>query len=463
MTTQSSRSSGRMRVCGSTVSGESPAGSLIGGAGVMTNPITDETPDYPHRGHVLDATLGYDDHMASLEDMRREFPALGDRLCFLDWAATGLIPERTRLSVHRYVDELARCEGADATAVHGTHGETRQRARTVIAGLLGARRDDVALVENTTQGIQIAAESLRLEPGDNVLVSELDYLAVALPWLMRRRADRIEVRQVPCREGRLLADDVLACVDDRTRIISVSTTGWTTGALADIDGITALARSRGIHVVLDAVQTFGTVPLDVGQTDASFIAVGGHKWMNATLGAGFLYVRPGTAARARPQRFGFLNGHPSSSGSWPEWFSSGHASLDEDVVFPSNGRIFESGGTPSYVGALGVLGMGELLAEVGIDAIAKQVRDLGGVLIEQLESRGLKVWTPKDPAQRAGLIVATTGTVERDKAIVAGLRERGVAISARWAKGIGGTRWSIHGMNNAADLDRAMSVLDDIG
>ncbi len=400
--------------------------------------------------------------MASLEDLRREFPALDGPLCFLDWAATGLLPERARVAIHRYVDDLASCPTGSSTHVHMAHAETRSRGRKALAALLGARPDDIGFVANTTEGIQIAAEVLPLEAGDNVLVSELDYLAVALPWLMRRRGEKIEVRQVPCRDGVLSTDDVVAAIDDRTRVIAISTTGWTTGALTDVDGITAEARARGIHVVLDAVQTFGTIPLDVRRTDASFIAVGGHKWMNSTLGAGFLYARPGTAARARPKRWGFLNGTPTSAPSWPAWFSGGTASLDEDVVFPANGRLFESGGTPSYAGAIGLTSMAELLVDVGVPAIAAHVRDLGGRWIPELERRGFRVVTPKAPDARGGMIVATTDDRDRDRELVERLKDRGVAVSARWSKGIGGVRWSLHGMTTAADLERASVALDAV-
>ncbi len=398
------------------------------------------------------------------QDLRAHFPALDRGLVFLDWAATGLVPSGTQTAIHRYVDDLATCPTAASTHVHAAQAATRNRAREQVGGILNAKPDDVALVANTTEGLQIASECIRLQPGDNVLVAEHDYLAVALPWLQRRRSDKIEVRQVPGRPGELMhVDDMLKLIDDRTRVVAVSTVGWTTGALLDLPAIAGEVRARGLLLVVDGVQTFGVVPVDMKQTEVSYYSVGGHKWLCSTLGAGFLYVNPFVAARSRPTRFGFLAGLPSTHRNWWEWFTSGTASLDEEVVFPSVGRSFESGGTPSYPGAIGIAEMTELIGKVGVPAIADHVRALGTDLIQGLDALGLRVLTPREPERRAGIVVfVTPGAREGDLALVEKLKDRRIAVSARWAKGVGGVRVSMHAMNLPEDVDRLLVALKEI-
>src|SRR5262249_32257765 len=150
----------------------------------------------------------------------------------------------------------------ESTWMYERIGAVRDEARRLVAKQLGGDAKDVALVENTTFGLTAAASAIRLPEGSNVVLSEIDYLAVATPWKHRARRDRIELRWVPPRDGGIDISDVLERIDGRTRVIAISTIGWTTGALLDVEALAREARVRGILLVLDAVQTFGVVPLD---------------------------------------------------------------------------------------------------------------------------------------------------------------------------------------------------------
>ena len=395
----------------------------------------------------------------TLADLRAAFPVLDDGLCFLDWGATGLLPESARRAIHGYVDELARCPGADATWMHAVHGETRQRVRQLVAGLIGAAPKDVALMESTTAGLHVAASAIALAPGDNVVVSELDYLAVAMPWKRRAEDAGIELRWVPPRDDAIHPDDVLERVDDRTRIVALSTICWTTGAVLDLDALAGPLRTRGVHFVVDGIQTFGTFPIDVRRTPVAFLAVGGHKWLASLLGAGFLYVDPSVAKAHRPGDQGFLCGRPTR-GQWWEWFQDPLSSAQEDVVFPPFGRSFETGGTASYPGAIGLDASLSLFADTGVDVIANHVLDLGDALIAGLDDLGCDVLTPRDRRGRAGLIVFhVPGDADRQRDVAMRLRGDGVVVSVRYSGGRGGLRASLHGPNDASDVQRLLEAL----
>ncbi len=400
----------------------------------------------------------------ALRGLRSEFPVLDGGLCFLDWGASGLIPEASREAVKTFVDKLAECPSALSVWPWGEHGDgpsgTRTAARGRIAAALNAKADDVAIVESTTQGLQMAAEAIRTTEGDNIVLFDLDYLAVALPWTMSARARKLELRFAPHREGALHVDDVLARIDEKTKVVALSTICWTTGALIDLEAIGAECAARGILLVVDAVQTFGVVPLDPARISASFVACGGHKWLCSPLGAGFLYVSPRAAARARPGRFGFLSGRPSTHKDWPSWFRAGDCGADETPVFPTGGMSFETGGHPSWAGAIGLDRSLTLLGRTAPGEILAHVRMLGTRLIEGLDRLGLATWTPRDPALRAGTIVvrAPHGR-EQELAWCDELRKQRIAATARYAKGVGGVRVCFHGMNLAADVDRLLEAL----
>lgn len=396
----------------------------------------------------------------NLTELRRAFPAFGDGLCFLDWAATGLLPEPSRRKVHQYVDQLLLCPGAESTWMHGVHGKTRNDVRVLAARMLGARAADVALVESTTAGMNTFALAMPMRPEENVVLLSIDYLAVATPWKARAAREGFSLRWVDHRDGTVSADDILAACDARTRAVALSTICWTTGALIDLDTLAPALKDRGIHLVVDGIQTFGVVPVDVTRTPAAAWCVGGHKWLGSLLGAGLLYVDPDVAAAHPPPVIGFLSGRPAR-GQWWEWFSDPLASPRDDVEFPPAGRTWETGGTASYPGAIGLKESMSLLDAVGVPRIAEHVRDLGTRLIGGLESRGLEVLTPREPARRAGIIVfKVPGDAAAQTAAAAALRNQGIVVSVRFSEGVGGIRASLHGPNDETDVDRLLTALD---
>ncbi|MSR74146.1 MAG: aminotransferase class V-fold PLP-dependent enzyme [Planctomycetes bacterium] len=396
--------------------------------------------------------------MQALQNMRAAFPALDNGLCFLDWASTGLLPTPAHHALVEFLAACERCDSGESTWMHAAHGETRNALRTLLAQQLNAQARDIGLLENTTAGLNAAAGALRLQAGDNVILSEIDYLAVAMPWRHRARRDGLELRFVPPRAGRLCVDDLLERIDERTRVVALSTICWTSGALVDLAAIGRETRMRGIQLLVDATQTFGVTPLDTRAIPAQFIACGGHKWLLGTLGQGFLWVHPETAARHQPPFVGFLSGHPPQ-GHWGEWFSSSTSSLHDEVRVPSSARAFETGGTPNYAGAITLLASLRLLDSAGEGAIAAHVRSLGTMLIAGLLQRGYSVLTPVEPTERAGIVVFGAGGEVAEKALVQVLRTQRIVCSVRYAAGVGGIRISLHAPNTDADVQRLLAAL----
>jgi len=401
---------------------------------------------------------GVEKTMDALLGLRQAFPALDAGLGFFDWASTGLVPEPSLAAVHAYLRAAGACAATDATWVHGHGAKVRSEIRRTLARWLRGNPRDIALVENTTQGLNLAAQSTRLAPGDNVILSELDYLAVHMPWRQRARKDKLELRIVPHSDGRLRAEDLLERMDERTRVIAVSTIGWTTGELVNVDLLAREARQRGILLVLDATQTFGLTGLQVHEHAPHFVACGGHKWLLGSSGLGFLWVHPETAARQQPHLAGFLAGHPPQ-GSWPDWFASPQSRVDDEVLIPAVGQSFESGGTANIAGSVLLHGNLQLLDAVGPEQLLAHARSLGQQLIAGLDAKGYAVRSPRDDKARAGMVVFNAESAEAEQRLVAALRGQRIALSVRYTAGVGGVRASLHGANTANDVARLLDAL----
>jgi selenocysteine lyase/cysteine desulfurase len=229
---------------------------------------------------------------------RQHFPGLHDKT-FLDAACVSLAPRPAVEAIEKFLDLAMICPLESSTHHHIFMDEMRAASRPACAALIGARDDEIALVESTTHGLSLAADAIPLEPGDRVLLSDLEFLQVAVPWTQKRK-DGIEIDVVPNHKGEVRAEDFAARITPRTRVITVSTVQWTNGYRLDLAAFSRLCRERGIWLVVDAIQQLGALPLNVQETPVDILACGGHKWLNSPFGCGFLYINRESQARLHP-------------------------------------------------------------------------------------------------------------------------------------------------------------------
>src|SRR5207253_2368869 len=164
---------------------------------------------------------------------RQHFPGLLDKV-FLDAACVSLAPRPAVEAIERFLDLAMVCPLDSSTHHHIFMDEMRAAARPAAARLINANPDEIALVESTTHGLTLAAASIPLERGDQVLISDLEFLEVAVPWV-QRKAEGIEIDVVLNRNGEVLVDDFAERVTSRTRVIAISTVQWNNGYRVDLN------------------------------------------------------------------------------------------------------------------------------------------------------------------------------------------------------------------------------------
>jgi selenocysteine lyase/cysteine desulfurase len=391
-------------------------------------------------------------------DTRKLFPGLAGRT-YLDAASLGLVSIRTRDALRDLVELATHPPQGDTGEQHVRLARLRAAARPALARYLGTDAGSIALVENTSQGLSLAVDSIPLEAGDNVVLVRSDYLQTALPWARRRDREGVELRYVAPRGGRISLQTVAERIDRRTRALCLSSVQWTSGQRLDLGELSRMAREKDVWLVVDGAQHVGSVRFDLSRTPVDFLACSGHKWLNSPFGSGFLYVGPRPAAELEPPLVGFLGAHPPPGG-WGAYFADPSASAEDALGFPCNARPWESGGTPNFPGAVALHASVELLLELGPQLVEEHILRVSGRLIERLQEVGAQVVTPLEAPDRAGIVTFHWGSgVNDEQAAWSALRERRVQLSLRYGGGVGGLRAAVHFFNDEGDVDRLVEEL----
>lgn len=399
----------------------------------------------------------------TLAEVRKSFPAT-EKLVYLDAAAVSLISNPVYESIRSFLDLCIQPSSADASEHHLVMDAMRRRAIEEGALLLNAAEDQIALVESTTHGLNIAANAIPLQSGDRVLIADTEFLQVSIPWKMKESTVGIELVPVATGpDGVLTTDHFEAAMDDRTRVVCVSSVQWCSGYRIDLKALGELCRARDIYLVVDAIQQLGACDLDVQETPVDFLMAGGHKWLNAPFGCGLLYVSPDRLQELDPDSWGYL-ALEDPEGGWGEYFRRPEITPYSDWTFRSSAAKFEIAGTSNYPGAVGLGASLAQINELGIRNAEEHILSLGLRLREGLEELGARVVSPPSPDERrSGITIFNVfESPEEDRALLNRVLERKIFLAQRYTSGIGGIRVSTHFFNNQDDVDALLTALREL-
>jgi selenocysteine lyase/cysteine desulfurase len=368
---------------------------------------------------------------------RAEFPITG-RYSFLSHAAISPTSQRVADAVQSH---LLRTRTEPYQHYLGDMVALADDLRGQIATLINARSiDEIALMPNTATGINTAAVSLPLRPGDSVLVLDGDYPANIYPWLNQAHRG-VLTKIVPQHRGGLDLATLEQRIDPRTRVIALSTAMFATGFRNDIAAVGRLCHERGIFFVVDGIQTLGAFDLDVQGCHIDMLAAGSQKWLLSTPGSGFLYCRQELFEQLVPGAY-----VGAASVVDPQNY------LDYNFTFPPNAERFNTG-TINWTGMVALHAALGLLHEVGIARISRRVLHLVETLIADLTGRGYELVASTAPEHRSGIVVVSVPYAE---AVNTRLNEQGIIVTARGS----GVRIAPHFYNTVEEVLRVGKALD---
>ncbi len=368
-------------------------------------------------------------------EFRREMP-VARRWAYFDHAAVAPISGPARDAMVQWAEEAVN----DGDTGYPRWTAKIRRLRDRAAAMIGAEQDEIALVRNTTEGINLVAEGYPWQPGDNVVTRDDEFPANQYPWM--HLADRgVETRRIATDAGAIDLGQLEAACDRRTRIIAISWVAFANGWRHDLDQLAEIAHRHGALLFVDAIQGLGVFPLDVRQTPIDFLAADGHKWLLGPEGAGVFFTRREHLDRLRPVGVG-----------WNSVVGASDFSRIDLTLKPSAERY--EGGTPNTPGLIGLEASLELLARFPTAAIAQRVLEITDLACERLQQIGAVIQSDRSEAHQSGIV--SFELPERDSvAVRQSCLQRDVVLSCR----DGRLRISPHAYNDASDIDRLIEAL----
>lgn len=379
----------------------------------------------------------------TLRETSSDFPIV-DRMDFFNHAGVGPLSGRAARVLEGYARHAAQRAYVDS----GWH-RTIRGVRSAAARLIHARGEhEIAFIPNTSTGISLVAKGFEWQPGDNVVLTNVEYPANRYPWedLRRFGVELIEVAQH--RDGRIDVDDVVNAVTNSTRMVAISHVQYASGHRIDLKPISEMVHRVNGYLCVDAIQSVGVLPVDVQAQGIDFLSADGHKWMLGPEGAGIFYCREDLLQDLHPNTVGWLN--------MVNAMDYGRYQFE----FLPTAKRFE----PGTYNVPGLLAMGasiDLLLEVGIDEVWSRVDALNVRLCEGLEAKGYRIFSPREHEhERSGIVifdrpasdVRETPSPER---IVTDLEKQNIIIVVREGR----LRASPHFYNTAEQIERLVEAL----
>lgn len=229
--------------------------------------------------------------------LRAETPGCQSNLHF-NSAGAALMPQPVIDAQISYLRDEGRLGGYEAANLHLARLEDTYAA---LAELVGGRPDEIALAENATRAWDMVFYGLPLRTGDRILTSRVDYDSNFVAYLQRTKQTGATVEVIPALPtGEVDIEALDAMIDERVRLISISHAPTSNGLINPAEEIGQIARARGIPYLLDACQTIGQLPVNVGRIGCSFLTAAGRKFLRGPRGTGFLWIRRDLIPQTEP-------------------------------------------------------------------------------------------------------------------------------------------------------------------
>lgn len=408
----------------------------LAGTLVLNNDVLGALPPSPA---LLDRTLYDQNEQAYWREVRKQFLIPKDEV-YLNNGTAGSSPLPVlRAIFNSYNEWEMMAQPLDRYPVWG-YGPWNE-FRDSLADFVGASRDEIALLRNATEGINYIANGVDLKTGDEVLLSDQDFLGEQA-WNLRAKRYGIVVKKFQLAKPTKDADEILnrinAAITSRTRVLFFSHITLSTGLVLPAKEICSLARSKGIISAVDGAHATGMMRLNLHDLGCDLYASSPHKWLMATKGTGFLYVHDEMIDRL--------------------WSTIATEGWDDPSLRAERFQRIGSSNVPSLYGLRAAI---EFANHIGMDRIENRHRTLCDYLHKEMVTRGCESWTSPDPTLRCAMALLILPTINV-KALQKWMWEQHkIKINVSNAPGSHALRLSTPYYLQYEDLDRFLGKFDE--
>jgi len=366
---------------------------------------------------------------------------LDPQLVHLNHAGVAPWPRDTVQALTRFAYENARW-GSQHYAMWMQHeDELRELARWLIDA---ESKDEIAFLKNTSEGLSLVAQGLDWHAGDNMVLVTEEFPSNRIPWEAAAVRHDVAIRWVSLHEAEDPEHALLELVDDRTRLMSVSSVQYARGLKLDLPTLGEALKDTPALFCVDAIQSLGSHAFSVKEAQIDFLAADAHKWMLGPEGIAVFWTRPEHYERLGLSQYG-----------WHMTERAGH--FEEREWSPaSTARRFECG-SMNTIGIYALHASLTLLHRVGIIEIEERIADRIEQLDQVLRALDCKILTPSGIDRRAGILTFTPPE-GNSQHVYEQLLGRGVLCALRG----GGIRFSPHFYTPAYALQSALESLQEI-
>lgn len=369
------------------------------------------------------------------EASRREmFPSLQE-MTYLNSAAEGIPPLTVGTALQEYFRDKQR-----GMAGREQHGIEWQQVRELTAQMYGMTADDIGICSNSSEAYNLAALALNLQPGDEVVINDLDFPSGSTPWLQPNCPATVKVWRA--REGALQVEDLAPLLSARTRLVTISMVSYNNGYTLSVPEVAQTIRQHSPALLsVDVTQALGRIPLNLKGAD--LVVSSTHKWILAPHGGGLVGVPKEREAEWTVPAGGWFN------------LESVFTQPAGDPVTSKPGAASFMVGMPNYPAIYGIRAGLQYIQSVGVEAIDQAARPLVHACLDGLAKLPVQVITPHEDEHLAGILAFRHPQM-------AEVHARLLAGNVHVMHSSGRMRIAIHGYNTAADVDALLRTLTDV-
>jgi isopenicillin-N epimerase len=265
--------------------------------------------------------------------------------------------------------------------------------RDPLAAFVGCNRDEIALLRNATEANNYIANGVDMKAGDEVLMTDQEHPGGEHPWNLRAKRYGIAVKKVtlpkPVPDAATVLNLFSDAITPRTRVMFFSHITTVTGVVLPAKELCALARSKGILSAVDGAHVPGMMKLNVHELGCDMYSSSPHKWLQATKGTGFLYVKDEVIDRL--------------------WSTIATEGWDEPKIRAERFQRIGSSNVPALCGLKASI---EFANEIGMERIEKRHRTMADYILGEMKKRGAESWTSPDAALRCGIATVNVAPVK---------------------------------------------------